>query len=62
MTADEMVGWHHLLNGHEFEQLRCIAYGVIHTETVMTYSHIFSKNWYIVCNVKNTLILHSKYF
>ena len=22
MTADEMVGWHHLLNGHEFEQLR----------------------------------------
>ena len=19
-TADEMVGWHHLLNGHEFEQ------------------------------------------
>ena len=22
MTADEMVGWHHGLNGHEFEQLR----------------------------------------
>ena len=20
MTEDEMVGWHHLLNGHEFEQ------------------------------------------
>ena len=20
MTADEMVGWHHWLNGHEFEQ------------------------------------------
>ena len=20
MTADEMVGWHHRLNGHEFEQ------------------------------------------
>ena len=19
-TEDEMVGWHHLLNGHEFEQ------------------------------------------
>ena len=19
MTEDEMVGWHHLLNGHEFE-------------------------------------------
>ena len=21
MTEDEMVGWHHLLNGHEFEQV-----------------------------------------
>ena len=20
MTEDEMIGWHHLLNGHEFEQ------------------------------------------
>ena len=20
MTEDEMVGWHHSLNGHEFEQ------------------------------------------
>ena len=20
MTEDEMVGWHHLLNGHEFEE------------------------------------------
>ena len=20
MTEDKMVGWHHLLNGHEFEQ------------------------------------------
>ena len=22
MTEDEMVGWHHQLNGHEFEQLQ----------------------------------------
>ena len=22
MTEDEKVGWHHQLNGHEFEQLR----------------------------------------
>ena len=22
MTEDEMVGWHHRLNGHEFEQLQ----------------------------------------
>ena len=20
MTEDEMVGWHHVLNGHEFDQ------------------------------------------
>ena len=39
MTEDEMVGWHHQLNGHEFEQplgdsegqvsLACCTYGVI---------------------------------
>ena len=22
MTEDEMVGWHHRLNGHEFSELR----------------------------------------
>ena len=22
MTEDDMVGWHHQLNGHEFEQTR----------------------------------------
>ena len=22
MTEDKMIGWHHQLNGHEFEQLR----------------------------------------
>ena len=22
MTEDEMVGWHHRLNGHEFEQVQ----------------------------------------
>ena len=24
-TEDEMVGWHHRLNGHEFEQLQEIV-------------------------------------
>ena len=38
-TEDEMVGWHHHLNGHEFEQapgdgegqggLACCSHGVI---------------------------------
>ena len=27
MTEDEMVGWHHRLNGHEFEQALGIGYG-----------------------------------
>ena len=25
MTEDEMVGWHHRLNGHEFEQAPVIG-------------------------------------
>ena len=25
MTEDEMVGWHHQLNGHEFEQARIVG-------------------------------------
>ena len=27
MTEDEMVGWHHLLNGHEFEQVPGVGDG-----------------------------------
>ena len=27
MTEDEMVGWHHRLNGHEFEQATGIDNG-----------------------------------
>ena len=27
MTDDEMVGWHHPLNGHEFEQAQGIVVG-----------------------------------
>jgi len=27
MTEDEMVGWHHRLNGHEFEQVRGVGDG-----------------------------------
>ena len=42
-TEDEMVGWHHLLNGHEFEQIlevvkdrkfwRAAVYGVAKSQT-----------------------------
>ena len=27
MTEDEMVGWHHQFDGHEFEQAPGIGYG-----------------------------------
>ena len=27
MTEDEMVGWHHRLNGHEFEQILGVGDG-----------------------------------
>ena len=27
MTEDEMVGWHHQLNGHEFEQAPVVGNG-----------------------------------
>ena len=27
MTEDKMVGWHHLLNGHEFEQIPGVGDG-----------------------------------
>ena len=33
----------------------CSAYGAIYIVAVMTYIHFFPKNWYILCNVKNTL-------
>ena len=27
MTEDEMIGWHHRLNGHEFEQVPGVGDG-----------------------------------
>ena len=27
MTEDEMVGWHHQFNGHEFKQIRGVGDG-----------------------------------
>ena len=27
MTEDEMVGWHHRLNGHQFEQAKGVGDG-----------------------------------
>ena len=53
MTEDEMVGWHHQLNGHEFEQALGDGLGqeawcvMVHgvTESDMTEQLNNSKEW-----------------
>ena len=42
MTEDEMVGWHHRLDGHEFER----ALGIIEGwGSLASYSHGVAKSW-----------------
>ena len=42
MTEDEMVGWHHQLNGHEFEQAPEI---VMDSEAWCAAVHVVAKSW-----------------
>ena len=42
MTEDEMVGWHHQLNGHEFEQTLGDMKG---REAWCTVVHGVTKSW-----------------
>ena len=42
MTENEMVGWHHQLNGHEFEQLQEI---VKEREVGCAAIHGVAKSW-----------------
>ena len=42
MTEDEMVGWYHQLNGHEFEQVLGYSEG---QGSLAWGSHGVSKNW-----------------
>ena len=39
MTEDEMVGWHHRLNGHEFEQSPGVGDGQISLECSSPWGH-----------------------
>ena len=39
MTEDEMVGWHHLLNGHEFEQTLGVGNGQGSQESCSPWGH-----------------------
>ena len=42
MTKDEMVGWHHRLNGHDFEQTLGAGDG---QEAWRTPVHLVTKSW-----------------
>ena len=39
MTEDEMVGWHHLLNGYEFEQALGVGDGQESLESCNPWGH-----------------------
>ena len=42
MTKDKMVGWHHLLDGHEFEQAPGVGDG---QEAWRAAVHAVTKSW-----------------
>ena len=42
MTEDEMVGWHHRLHGHEFEQALGVGDG---QGSLSCCSHRVAKSW-----------------
>ena len=43
MTEDEMVGWHHRLDGHEFEQ--ALGGQVMDREAWNAAVHVVRKRW-----------------
>ena len=42
MTEDEMVGWHHQFNGHEFEHIQEL---VKDREAWLAAVHVISESW-----------------
>ena len=60
MTEDEMIGWHHWLNGHEFEQtpgdgegqrslVCCSPWGCKESDIIEQLSFTFSPRLYLLC-------------
>ena len=45
MTEDEMVGWHHQLNGHEFEQALGVGIGQGGLACCSSWGHRVGHNW-----------------
>ena len=55
MTEDEMVGWHHQLDGHEFEQaprvgdgqgiLACCSLWVTRIQTLLRNTEKWTEKW-----------------
>ena len=52
MTEDEMVGWHHQLDGHESEQV------LGDTEAWRAAVHGVTKSWTTTESRQNTTVLH----
>ena len=58
LTEDEMVGWHHQLNGHEFEQALNKQYSNIPLVCVRPFSRKNTRGpvkWIVISNSKQTL-------
>ena len=52
MTEDEMAGWHHCLNGHEFEQTLRDGEG---QESLACAVHAVAKSWTRLSDSKTTM-------
>ena len=66
MTEDEMVGWHHQLNGHEFEQASGVGDGQGSLESCSPWSHkelntTKQLNWTYYRNENSFLIAKEKF-
>ena len=56
MTEDEMVGWHHRLNGHKFDQALGIGDG---QRSLTCWVHGVAKTWLSDPTTTNTSLVHT---
>ena len=60
MTEDEVVGWHHQLNGHEFDQAPGVGDGQGSLASYSPWSHRVRHNWVSNHEIKRRLLLGRK--